>query len=305
MDMDAFERHPANPIITVDTLPFPAIGVYNAGVAEVNGDIVLLLRVEGDDGISALYVARSKDGISNWQVEPQPFLSPSDPDSPGDEHGCEDPRVTYVEELGCWVIAYVAADVPGPCVALATTTDFRQVERLGIVLSPPAKNAALFPQRINGNWMMLHRPSGGGPTQIWAVESPDLCYWGRPRPVLAQRGGTWWDGARVGTGAVPIQTAAGWLTIYHGVKYVAHIPNYRLGVALLDPDDPTRVLARADHPVMSPNAPYERIGNGMNVVFTCGALLRGDEVWMYYGAADTCMGLATAKLDKLMTCMYG
>lgn len=303
--MDLFHRHPANPVFTIEHLPFPAIAVYNPGVAEVNGEVMLLLRVEGDDGLSALYVARSKNGVDDWQVEPTPLISPADVDSPYEEQGCEDPRVTWVEELGCWVIAYVAAGNMGATVALATTTDWEQVQRKGIVLPPSNKNAMLFPRRINGKWMLLNRPSDGGATNIWVVESDDLLYWGNPKRVLGQRSGSWWDGARVGGGAVPIETPDGWLMIYHGVKMVAGIHNYRLGVALLDLDDPSKVIARCDHPVFSPNTPYERVGHGMNVVFTCGAFVRGDEVWLYYGAADTCIGLATAKLDDLLQAARG
>ncbi|CDM64244.1 glycoside hydrolase family 130 protein [Pyrinomonas methylaliphatogenes] len=298
--MDRFRRHPQNPIITVDDLPFPAIGVYNPGVAEVKGEIVLLLRVEGVDGRSRLHVARSRDGIGSWRIDETPLLAPEDPESPYEELGCEDPRITYVEEIDEYVIAYVVVSSPGPGIALARTKDFRRASPIKMVLSPPNKNAALFPRRINGEWVMLHRPSSNGVAHIWIVRSKDLVYWGHPQLVLAERGGTWWDGARVGAGAVPIETPEGWLLIYHGVKMVAGTPNYRLGLALLDLDDPTRVIARCRHPAFSPNAPYERVGNGMNIVFTCGALLRGDEVWMYYGAADTCIGLATAKLNDLL-----
>lgn len=297
--MDMFQRHANNPVFTIEHLPFPAIAAYNPGVAEVEGDVVLLVRVEGDDGLSALYVARSKNGVDNWQISAKPLISPADIDSPYEEQGCEDPRVTWVEELGRWVIAYAAAGDVGATVALATTTDWQHVERLGIVLGPNNKNAMLFPRRINGKWVLINRPSSGA-SHIWMVESDDLRYWGNPKLVLRQRGGTWWDGARIGGGAVPIETPDGWLMIYHGVKMVAGIHNYRLGVALLDLNAPTKVIARGDHPVFSPNTMYERIGHGMNVVFTCGAFVRGDEVWMYYGAADTCIGLATAKLSDLL-----
>lgn len=114
--------------------------------------------------------------------------------------------------------------------------------RLGTVLAPPNKDAALFPRRVGGRWTMLHRPSVGGQEHIWLAESRDLMFWGRPRLVLPKRGGTWWDGERVGAGAPPVETPEGWLLIYHGVKVVAGVPNYRLGVALLDPEDPGRVL---------------------------------------------------------------
>ncbi len=298
--MHLFHRHPRNPLLTPADLPVPALGVYNPGVAEVQGEVLLLLRVEGTDGRSQLYVARSPDGVGGWRVDPRPLLAPEDEESPEEELGCEDPRVTYVEELGEWVIAYVAVSRGGPAVALATTRDFESVRRLGTVLPPPNKDAALFPRRIRGRYWMLHRPSSGGAEHIWVAESSDLVFWGRPRLVLPERGGTWWDGERVGAGAVPIETEAGWLILYHGVKVVAGVPNYRLGVALLDRDDPARVIGRGAHPVLGPEAPYERVGNGLNIVFSCGALVREGTVWLYYGAADSCVALAYARLDDLV-----
>jgi len=295
-----FCRHERNPILTVADLPVPALGVYNPGVAEVGDEVVLLLRVEGTDGRSRLHVARSSDGVSGWRVSPTPLLAPEDGGNPDEQLGCEDPRVTFVEELGEWVIAYVAVGLSGPTVALAATRDFHAVRRLGTVLPPPNKDAALFPRRIGGRWTMLHRPSSGGAEHIWVAESSDLVFWGKPRLVLPERGGTWWDGERVGAGAVPIETEAGWLVIYRGVKVVAGVPNYRLGVALLDREDPGRVLSRCAHPVLSPGAAYERVGNGLNIVFTCGALVREGVVWLYYGAADSSVALAHTRLEDLV-----
>jgi predicted GH43/DUF377 family glycosyl hydrolase len=297
--VELFRRHEKNPILTAHDLPVPSLGVYNPGVAEVNGEVVLLLRVENTDGRSSLHVARSPDGVGDWSVDPDPLLAPGGED-PSEELGCEDPRITYVEERGEWVIAYVAVSSSGPAVALATTRDFRRVDRLGTVLAPPNKDAALFPRCLGGLWWLLHRPSSGGAEHIWAAASPDLLFWGKPKLVLPERGGTWWDGERVGAGTVPIETPEGWLVIYHGVKVVAGIPNYRLGVALLDREDPTRVISRCAHPVLTPQAPYERVGNGLNVVFTCGALVRDGTVWLYYGAGDSCVALARARLDDLV-----
>ncbi len=299
--MELFQRYGRNPILTVEDLPFPAIGVYNPGVAEHDGEVVLLLRVELNDGRSGLYVARSRDGMNHWRIEPKPLLGPDDQSWLGEYQriGCEDPRLTYIPELRRWVIAYVAVSDAGPAVALAQTEDFTTVSPLGLVLPPPNKDAALFPERINGCWYMLHRPMSGG-SHIWSAVSPDLLHWGQPRIVLRERGGTWWDGERIGTGCPPIPTPQGWLLIYHGVKSVSGVRTYRLGVALLSREDPNCVLARCDYPIFSPLAPYERVGNGVNIVFSCGALVRGDELWLYYGAADTCVGLAFARVSQLL-----
>lgn len=303
---DLFERSPHNPVLSVDDLPFPAIAVYNPGAALVNGETLLLARVEGVDGVSRLHVARSRDGETDWRLEETPLLAPEDPDSPYSEYGCEDPRITFVPELGAWVIVYVAAGGSGPSVALAITKDWQSVERLGIVLPPSNKNAVLFPRRIGGEWVMLHRPDSGG---IWTVRSPDLTYWGKPNLVMTQRGGTWWDGMRIGGGAVPIETPKGWLMVYHGVKEVARVPNYRLGVALLDLEKPNRVVARGRYPVLSPQYPYERQGNGLNIVFSCGAVVHGEgdaaELWVYYGSSDTFIGLAKAPLREVLESVNG
>lgn len=151
--MELFRRYERNPILTVDDLPFPAIAVFNPGVAEHDGEVVLLLRVELPDGRSLIYTARSPDGLSRWRIEPYPLLTPEDVQGMvGQAHAisCEDPRVTYVPELRRWVIAYVVALDVGPAVALAYTEDFVRVRPLGLILSPPNKDAALLPERING-----------------------------------------------------------------------------------------------------------------------------------------------------------
>jgi beta-1,4-mannooligosaccharide/beta-1,4-mannosyl-N-acetylglucosamine phosphorylase len=175
------------------------------------------------------------------------------------------------------------------------------VERLGIVLPPNNKDATVFPVRFDGRWLMLHRPVSGGQEHIWyACAHHDLDHWSNPGVLLPERGGPWWDGLRIGVGAPPISTSEGWLLIYHGVKDMAGHPVYRLGLALLESDDPRKVLARTSQWVFGPCAEYEQRGLVPNVVFTCGAVPRGDEIWMYYGAADTAIGLAVAKTSDLL-----
>ena len=152
---------------------------------------------------------------------------------------------------------------------------------------------------------MLHRPVTGGQEHIWYVCSPhDLQHWSQPGILLPERGGPWWDGLRIGVGAPPVLTDEGWLLIYHGVKDMGNRPVYRLGLALLDRENPRKVLARASEWVFAPETNYEQQGLVPNVVYTCGALLRGEEVWMYYGAADTVIGLAIAKVDDLLAFVH-
>jgi predicted GH43/DUF377 family glycosyl hydrolase len=228
-------------------------------------------------------------------------LEPDIPEYPYEEWGCEDARVTQMGPRE-WIIAYTAYSRYGPAVALATTQDFESVQRLGIVLAPTNKDATVFPEKSYGHWIMLHRPVTGGQEHIWyACANHDLTHWSLPGVLLPERGGPWWDGLRIGVGAPPIPTDQGWLLVYHGVKEVGHRLIYRLGVALLARDNPRMVLARASDWVFAPEADYEQRGLLPGVVYTCGTITRGDDLWMYYGAADTVIGLAIGKTSDLLT----
>ena len=299
MSESLFKRHSNEPLLRPSDLPFDANSVFNPGVVEIGGEVLLLLRIEDRTGISQIRVARSANGIDGWKVSGKPLLEPDLPQYPYEEWGCEDPRVTNVGPNE-WVIAYTAFSRYGPAVALALTSDFEDVERLGIMLSPTNKDAVVFPDKFRDSWFMLHRPVTGHEEDIWYASSPTMVNWSQPGILMAQRGGPWWDSVRIGVGGPPLKTDEGWLLIYHGVKLMGIDALYRLGVALLDKDDPRKVVARASRWVFAPEAAFEMHGLLPNVVFTCGAIVRGDEVWMYYGAADTCVGLATAKLPELV-----
>ena len=296
---EVFVRSEHNPLITANDLPYPANAVFNAGAADMGDEILLLLRIESTSGRSHLTVARSKDGATNWKIEERALLHPSQ-GFPYETYGVEDCRITWMEDLGLWGLAYTAYSGYGPAVGLASTRDMRQVERIGVVLPPDDKNAALFPRKINGLYKMLHRPAVGGGS-IWISSSPDLVYWGHPQLVLPVRSGPWWDGLRVGAGPQPIETEEGWLLIYHGVKEVAGGPIYRLGAALLDLDEPSQVIGRARRWLLGPQEFYERTGDAPNVIFTCGAVIRGDEVLCYYGASDSSVCLAKAGLSDILS----
>lgn len=300
MPGEIFDRIGTRPIITPHDLPIKANAVFNPGVAEMDGQVILLLRVEDRRGVSQLWTARSENGVDGWKYSDHALLEPDLPENPYEEWGCEDARITQIEPHK-WVIAYTAYSRYGPAVALATTEDFETVQRLGIVLAPTNKDATLFPEKFNNMWVMLHRPVTGGQEHIWYVcADHDLQHWSQPGVLLPQRGGPWWDGLQVGVGAPPILTDEGWLLIYHGVKEMAHQLIYRLGVALLCKEDPRRVLARSSDWVFSPEADYEQQGLLPGVVYTCGTIVRDGEVWMYYGAGDTVVGLAVAKTKELL-----
>lgn len=295
-----FERHQENPLLTPMDLPFPAAAVLNPGATEQNGEVVLLLRVEDHAGYSNIYIARSRDGITNWQVEPQPFLRYGQSQWRYEQWGCEDPRVVYLVEEKRWYITYTAYSPAGAAVALASSDDLVTAERIGLIFAPNNKDAALFPQRFKGRWAVLHRPDAGGIEHIWSAYSPDLIHWGEPHCVLPEGGGAAWDGVKVGAGPPPILTEHGWLLIYHGVKGYGGRLIYRTGLAMLDKDRPHKLIARSPDWVFQAEAPYEQSGLVPNVVFPTGVLLRGDELWVYYGAADTYVCLATAKLKDVL-----
>lgn len=298
-----FTRSPANPILTPTDLPYPANAVFNPGAARVDGEAVLLVRVEDMRGVSHLHVARSADGVSGWSFDAEPLLR-SEPDvAPEEVWGCEDPRLTWLATEGTWAIAYTAYSMRGPLVALATTRDFRHVERIGPVMTPEDKDAAIFPRRFGGRWAMIHRPSPiRGGAHVWISFSPDLRHWGDHRLLLEAREGAWWDAGKIGLGPPPLETPEGWLIVYHGVHMTAGGPIYRAGLALLDLDDPTVVLRRSDEWIFGPEASYERSGDVPQVVFPSGLLLDPEtgRLDMYYGAADSVVGLATAALDDVL-----
>jgi predicted GH43/DUF377 family glycosyl hydrolase len=298
---ELFIRHPNNPILSVKDWPYAANAVFNAAASEVDGKILLLVRVEDFRGISHFTVARSADGVSKWQIDGEPTLRPDPARHPEELWGIEDPRITWLEELGQWAIAYTAYSKGGPLVSLTTTKDFKTFERLGPVMPPEDKDAALFPRRFEGRWAMLHRPvSTNLPANIWLSFSPDLKHWGDHLEIIYAREGSWWDANKIGLSAPPIETSEGWLVLYHGVRTTASGSLYRLGLVMLDLEDPRRTIRRTDEWIFGPKATYEREGDVDDVVFPCGWTLKGDDINMYYGAADSCIALATAKLSELV-----
>ncbi|HUW20538.1 MAG TPA: hypothetical protein VMW16_14675 [Sedimentisphaerales bacterium] len=312
LNHELFQRHPANPILSVKDWPYDANSVFNAAAAEVDGKTLLLVRVEDFRGISHFTAARSADGVTNWEIDPQPTLRPDPAAHPEELWGIEDPRVIWLEELKQWAVTYTAFSRGGPLVSIAITSDFQSFDRLGPVMPPEDKDAAVFPIRFNGRWAMLHRPVAKSPTipaNIWISFSPDLKHWGDHQEVIHAREGSWWDANKIGLSAPPMQTPEGWVVLYHGVRTTASGSIYRLGLALLDLENPTRVIRRSDEWIFGPKASYEREGDVDDVVFPCGWIRKGDTVFTYYGAADSCIALATAGVgdltDFLRSCPSG
>jgi beta-1,4-mannooligosaccharide/beta-1,4-mannosyl-N-acetylglucosamine phosphorylase len=305
MDLhELFERHPANPIIKPHDIPYPCDCVLNPGAVMHNGEVLLLLRVIDQMGSSHLTVARSENGIDNWRIDSKSFIAPNNSHLPYEVYGCEDARIAYLPDRKEYVITYTGYSPLGAGVCLATTKDFKSARRLGLVLAPNNKDAAVFPRQIRGRYWMLHRPTLGTLEHIWLTESMDLIHWGRPTCIIAERGGPWWDGEKVGAGPTPIETEEGWLVIFHGVKQTSHGPIYRAGLALLDLENPSKVIRRLPRWIFGPKTSYEATGFIPGVVFPTGAVVKGDEVYLYYGAADTRVALATAKIQTLLDALH-
>ena len=298
-----FHRHPKNPILTAADWPYPVHTVFNPGATLLpDGTTLLLCRCEDRRGHSHFTAARSRNGIDGWIVDESPTLMPSPVDHPEELWGIEDPRITYVEELGKYAVAYTAFGRGGPAVALALTTDFRTFERRGVVMQPDDKDAALLPRRIDGSFALIHRPVEDFAAHIWLSLSPDLTNWGTHRPILLARRGSYWDANKVGLSPPPIETDEGWLVLYHGVRQTASGSLYRLGVALYERERFDHCIARGASWIFGPEELYEREGDVGNVVFPCGLVVDpdGDTIKLYYGAADTSICLAIGSIRQLL-----
>jgi predicted GH43/DUF377 family glycosyl hydrolase len=298
-----FHRHSSNPILSSTDWPYPIHSVFNAGATLLrDGTTLLLCRVEDRRGHSHLCAARSANGIDGWVIDPKPTFFPDPQAYPEELWGIEDPRITWVEELKKYAIAYTAFSRSGPGVGLAMTEDFRTFERFGLIMQPDDKDAALLPRRIDGSFALIHRPMSDTGAHIWISYSPDLHNWGGHKLLLPARRGAWWDANKVGLSPPLIETARGWLMLYHGVRHTASGSLYRLGVALLSLEQPDQCLLRGDSWTFGPETPYERAGDVPNVVFPCGYTLApdGDTLNLYYGAADTVIALAQGSVRTLL-----
>jgi predicted GH43/DUF377 family glycosyl hydrolase len=298
-----FVRHTKNPILTAADWPYPVHTVFNPGATRLkDGTTLLLCRAEDRRGHSHLCAARSKNGIDGWEIDPTPTMKPEPETYPEELWGIEDPRITFVDELGKYVIAFTAFGRGGPGVALALTEDFRSFERCGIVMPPDDKDAALLPRRIDGSFALIHRPMHDSGAHIWISFSPDLRNWGNHKLVLPARKGGWWDANKVGLSPPLIDTERGWLMLYHGVRKTSAGSLYRIGVALLAKDKPDVCIARGDSWIFGPETSYEAVGDVGNVAFPCGYTVDadGDTLRLYYGAADTSIALATGSIQKTL-----
>lgn len=242
---------------------------------------------------------RSPDGIHFVANDVPDFL----PESPLEEFGVEDPRITPLD--GRFYITYVAVSRHGVATALASTEDFRSFTRHGVIFGPENKDVVLFPERIGGKYVALTRPSGGAGftrPEMWLAQSPDLIHWGQHQHLLGV--GATWDSGRIGAGPPPLRVAEGWLVMYHGnrrPRAPGDVGEYSAGAMLLTHDDPSRIIRRSAGAILSPEYDFEREGFVPGVVFPTGIVADGPaSLLVYYGAADTSSAVARISLDKIL-----
>lgn len=296
-------RHPSNPILLPDpTSDWETYNVFNPSVIYHNGLFHMHYRAQGLDWISRIGYAISVDGI-RWNRMRRPVLEPQDA---SDSRGVEDPRVTEMD--GEFYMSYTAYGREftgqgepthaggGILPMFAHSKNLIQWKRMGpLVIGEDNKDHVLFPRRIQGNYMALHRRV----PDVWLAESSDLTHWPEEsmRPIFGPRPENGWDSFRVGGGGVPIETEYGWLIVYHAYD-PSHI--YRLGTCLLDLEDPASVVHRPKDFIFEPREMWELRGDVPNVVFSCANLVVGDTVYVYYGGADHVIGLATIGFAELL-----
>lgn len=291
-------RHTCNPIIPRS--PFPtANSVFNSAVVPFKGKFAGVFRCDDTARNMQLHVGFSDDAIT-WNINPHRIRFVGDDAEVGKWVYGYDPRVCWIDDryYVTWCNGY-----HGPTIGVAWTSDFATFHQLENAFLPFNRNGVLFPRKINGNFAMLNRPSDNGHTpfgDIFYSESPDMMFWGKHRHVMRPTGG--WQSTKIGAGPIPIETAEGWLMIYHGVLTSCNGFVYSVGAALLDLEKPWKVLYRTEPYILSPRENYECVGDVPNVAFPCAALADADtgRIAIYYGCADTYTGLAYCQVDDLV-----
>jgi beta-1,4-mannooligosaccharide/beta-1,4-mannosyl-N-acetylglucosamine phosphorylase len=292
-------RYSGNPVIPRDLLP-QSNSIFNSAVVPFKGKFAGVFRCDDWARHMALYRGFSPDGL-NWKLDPDPIQFRCDDPEVGHFIYGYDPRVVWIEDrfYVTWCNYY-----HGPTIGVAWTRDFESFHQHENAFLPFNRNGVLFPRKINGNFVMLSRPSDSGHTpfgDIYLSQSPDLCYWGRHRHVMGPVGNSW-QYTKVGGGPVPIETSEGWLLLYHGVLQSCNGFVYSAGAVLLDLDQPWKVIGRAKPYLWSPQMPYECTGDVPNVVFPCAILCDAPtgRMAIYYGAADTCTGLVFSTVQEVI-----
>lgn len=294
------KRYDKNPILTKSDVPFKVNSIFNPGVTKYKDKYLLLCRVEMPDGRSSFVKALSDDGY-NFNVDAKPILTPHDHHEfyKYCEWGIEDPRITKI--LDTYYITYTGYSKYMPLVMLAETKDFEKFKIHGPISEPSNKDCAIFPEKINGFYWKIDRPSAEDRKDMWISRSSDLIHWGGYKILMEPERGTW-ENDKIGLSSPPIKTNKGWLLLYHGVRGFGISSLYKLGAVLLDLNEPWIVIGKTKEPVLSPDYDYERIGDVQNVVFSCGWIEEPDgSIKIYYSGADTNICLAETTVVELLS----
>lgn len=295
-------RYSQNPLITVKDAPH-ANSIFNSAVTPFEDGFAGIFRCDSHALSMNIYPGFSKDGL-NWEISDRKLEFEGVEGAPNTREYAYDPRVVKIDDRYFinWCTGY-----HGPTIGIGYTDDFKTFYQHENAFLPYNRNGVLFPRKINGNYAMLSRPSDTGHTpfgDIFYSESPDLTYWGKHRFVMGTRSqdSSGWQSTKIGPGPHPIETDEGWLLIYHGVITTCNGFVYRMGGALLDIDEPWKVIARSPMYLLGPEEYYERVGDVPNVLFPCAALTDGDtgRIAIYYGGADTVVGLAFTEINRVV-----
>jgi len=297
---DVVWRYSQNPIIGWNPGPKKVARVFNSAVIPYGDEYVGVFRADHKDITMHLHFGKSKDAI-NWEFEEEDIKWVDENGKPFQPAYGYDPRLTQIGDE--YYIMWCTSFSTYPTIGLGKTKDFKTFTRLENAFLPHNRNGVLFPRKINGNYVLLSRPSDNGHTpfgDIFISESPDLTYWGKHRRVMGSRGS--WESLKIGAGPIPIETDEGWLMIYHGVIRTCNDYVYSMGAALLDLENPSKVLYRGSQYLLTPEKPYETAGYVPNVCFPCAALCDAPtgRLAIYYGAADSYTGIAFSTVDDII-----
>jgi predicted GH43/DUF377 family glycosyl hydrolase len=298
--MNEIKKYIKNPIITKDDVPFKVNSIFNAGAVKFEEKYLLLCRVEMPNGRSSLVLAESINGY-DFKVASKLYLTPEDHQECYEyvKWGIEDPRITRIGNT--FYLTYTGYSKYQPLVILAKTKNFKDFIIHGPITEPSNKDCAIFPEKIDGYYWKVDRPSAGIRGDIWISKSSDLIHWGGYKLVMEPEAGTW-EERKIGNSSPPIKTKEGWLMLYHGVRGSGSSMSYKIGVVLLDINKPWIIKGRSKAPLIFPEYDYERVGDVGNVTFTNGWIVeKNGEVKIYYSGADTNICLATTSIDYLLS----
>lgn len=296
---DVIWRYSNNPIIQRNAVPC-ANSIFNSAVVPFENEFRGVFRIDDKGRRQQLHTGKSKDGI-HWEIEHEPIRFICNDREIGNFEYGYDPRVCFIEDryYVTWCNGYY-----GPTIGIAYTYDFVKYYQMENAFLPFNRNGVMFPKKINGKFAMLSRPSDNGHTpfgEIYYSESPDMEYWGHHRHVMKPVKG--WESTKIGAGPIPIEIEEGWLIFYHGVLTSCNGFVYSFSAAILDKMQPWKVVYRADSYLLSPQTIYECVGDVPNVAFPCACLADSEtgRIAIYYGCADTVVGLAFTEVDKVVS----